>query len=104
MVEEPVDGTLKVRIEPESDDDAHFALAQNVWINHDANHFYLRFYQIVPPLPSATLPESVKGRLMATVAVPAAILPDLIQALTDNAHNWEKSTGKSLEWNKHEEG
>jgi hypothetical protein len=103
MTDKLVDGTYKVPIEPEPDDNARFALAQNVWINHDANHFYLRFYQIVPPVPSGTVPESVKGRLIATVAVPAAILPALVRALTDNGHHWEESTGNSLKWDEHKE-
>ena len=102
--EEQTEEGIRVRLEFQPDEDVRFPLAQNVWINHDEGHFYLRFYQVVPPLAREGLPDSIKAKLVATVAIPATAMPSLIRALTSNAHNYESLSGRQLLWASDEEG
>ena len=105
MTEERQEKAVTLLITRESDESVQFPLAQNMWINHDANHFYIRFFQVVPPLvrKDGDIPESVKAKLVTTLAIPAARMPSIIRALTDNARNYERTTGVSLDWGEAEE-
>lgn len=82
MSESPV---MKARLEFESDTEFTFPLATNMVVNFDSEHFYIRFYQASPPtIFGDNMPESVKAKLIAGIAVPASRIDGIIKALQEN--------------------
>jgi hypothetical protein len=74
-----------VRLDWESDDDFRFPLGTNLLINFDNEHFYIRFYQATPPaILSGELPDTVKAKLVAGIAIPASRMRGITEALMDN--------------------
>ncbi len=100
MPEQSSADQIQVPIQFDPDEDALFALAHNLWISHDADHFYLRFYQVVPPMIADKdhMPSAIRGKLLASVALPASVMPSVIRALTENARRYEASMGVNLVW------
>jgi hypothetical protein len=97
MEDELRPGQVRVALKLDPDSDCAFPLAQSLWINNDEQHFYLRFFQVVPPIVTDANepPAEVRARLVAGVCVPAAILPNLVRALTDSLHKFEQLAGNS---------
>lgn len=91
-------GAVRVALKLDPDGDCDFPLAQSVWITHDEHNFYLRFFQIVPPIvtDAGVPPAEVRARLVAGLSVPAALLPNLVRALTQGMQNFEQLTGNCL--------
>ena len=54
-------------------------------MNFDNEHFYIRFYQATPPaLLDGSIPDEVKAKLVAGVAVPASRMRGITEALSEN--------------------
>lgn len=89
----------QVQIVPESDEHGAFPLAQHLFLNFDDEHVYVRFMQIVPPVPmDGTVPDKVVGRLVATVALPVERLPGIVRAFSEIGRRYEDTTGRRLKW------
>ncbi len=85
------------------DDDPNlpFLVAAHMTINHDESHFYIRFYQIAPPVlhdKSQGPPESINATQVANLAIPATRITSIVKALTTNAKKFEERTGIKLDW------
>jgi hypothetical protein len=91
-------GQMRVALKLDPDGDCTFPLAQSVWISNDEHNFYLRFFQIVPPIVTDANepPVEVRARLAAGISVPAAFVPSLVRALTEAMQKYEQVTGHSL--------
>ena len=90
------DITKIVKIEWESDEGYHFPLAGHMMVNFDSGHFYIRFFQVTPPAVRdfESTPDSVKGKLVAGVAVPSGQMPSVIQALEANYETYLKTVNR----------
>lgn len=74
-----------VKLEWESDQDFQFPLGTNLLVNFDNEHFYIRFYQAVPPaVLDGELPNSIKAKLVAGIAIPATRMRGITEALSEN--------------------
>ncbi len=75
-----------------------FPLARHMWINFDQEHFYVRFYQVVPPLvvDDQSIPTSIRAKLISAMAVPAAAFPAFAKAMQESIEKYESATGISL--------
>lgn len=74
-----------VNIEWEPDDNFRFPLSNNFVINFDDINFYVRFYQVTPPMIFGDeAPNAVKAKIVSGAAIPASRMPGIIKALQDN--------------------
>lgn len=87
---------LPILLEP-SENHA-FPLTRHLWINFDEEHFYLRFYQVVPPLvvDEQPIPTSIKGKLISAMAIPASAFPAFAKVMQESIDKYEIATGRSL--------
>ena len=87
---------LPILLEP-SENHA-FPLTRHLWINFDHEHFYVRFYQVVPPLvvDEQSIPTSIKGKLISAMAIPASAFPAFAKVMQESINKYESATGISL--------
>lgn len=92
-------GQVRAELELEPDEAGAFPLAKTMWVNHDEHHFFLRFFQIVPPIvtDNSESPVKVRSRLVASVCVRAELMPKIIRVLTENLRKYEEITGKQID-------
>ena len=82
---------IKLEIDLESDEDYHFALTQQLVVNFDETHFYVRFYQLVPPVVmDLDKLDKVRARLVSGIAVPIEHFPNFIEALSRNLERYQE--------------
>ena len=94
-----------VRIEWESDQDFHFPLATNMVVNFDNEHFYIRFYQASPPaVLGEELPDVVKAKLVAGVAIPTSKLRGVVEALSENYDRYTEREREDVDFGLDEPG
>lgn len=88
--------TKVVKVEWESDEGHLFPLAAHMLVNFDNDHFYVRFFQVTPPAvqDAASLPESVKAKMVADVTIPHGRMRSMIRALEENFATYQKTFGR----------
>lgn len=97
MSESPQEKVVRLDFEP--DETIEFSLASNLLINFDSEHFYIRFFQVTPPpILGGDMPDSVKAKLVAGVAIPASRMAGVLEALTDNYKTYNDRVRKSSEF------
>jgi hypothetical protein len=88
-----------VKLEWEPDDDFQFPLGTNLLVNFDTEHFYIRFYQATPPaVLNGELPDSVKAKLVAGVAIPASRMRGIVEALGENYQRYTERERKDADF------
>ena len=89
------EGSQVLKIEWESDEELHFPLTAHLVVNFDDEHFYVRFYQVSPPLGlNETRTDVVKAKLVAGVAIPASKMSAVIEALAENHAKYRMRLGQ----------
>jgi len=84
---------ILIRIDWGADDSFHFSLSNHVVVNHDTDNFYIRFYQITPPVrtdKSLPVPESIKAKLVSGAAIPLSQMNTFINALRENLEVYQR--------------
>lgn len=96
---EPVN-EIEVSINFESDKNHTFGLAQQMLVNSDADHFYIRFFQVAPPpvlIDKADVSSiSITGKFVSGLAIPVQQMPAIINALVSSVHKHEQLSGQAL--------
>ncbi|NOZ27995.1 MAG: hypothetical protein GXP39_08085 [Chloroflexi bacterium] len=97
MPEQPRDG-IQATIEWEQDDQVRAQFVNHALISFDGPSFYIRFYQVLPPvISSANAAEevtTVKGRHVVTLAISAESMPGIVEAMQRILDQYQ---GKSTE-------
>lgn len=91
--------TKIVKLVWESDEDFRFPLGTNLLVNFDNEHFYIRFYQATPPaILDGDLPDTVKAKLVAGVAIPATRMRGITEALSENYQRYLERERKDADF------
>lgn len=92
------ENTFVVSVQWEPDDNFDFPLASQAWLNFDSEHFYIRFYQIVPPLvrDTNTLPKAINAKLVSGVTIPASRMESFIHAMQDAHEKYLNATNRKI--------
>jgi hypothetical protein len=88
-----------VKLVWESDEDFQFVLGTNLLVNFDDEHFYIRFYQATPPaVLDGEIPNTVKAKLVAGVAIPATRMRGIAEGLLQNYQMYTERERKDADF------
>ncbi len=78
-------------------EELEFPLSTHMIVNFDADNFYLRFYQIAPPVFAESREnKTIKAKVVSSVAIPHSQMGPLLRALIDNTASHQEVTGHEI--------
>jgi len=82
---------VAIRLEWDEGDDVPLVYANQLQVSHGGPEFFLVFGVIVPPANPTDLPDVLKIKPQARIAVSRDAMPAIVQALNDNLQRFREA-------------
>ena len=80
---------VAIRLEWADDETTPVVYANQVQVAHGGPEFFLTFGLLVPPTNPNDLPDVIKIRPQARIAIARDVMPSIVQALNDNLQRYQ---------------